>query len=234
MLLNFVLYKSITTIKSFVNRVLVDPVVGQLRTNYLHRKRKKLTNKSVSIISNDCIGGIISHDMNLGFLSPTVNLYFETDNDYLEYLSNIKYYSEQIPQPVQREGFNYPIGEIKNNNSRIIIHFLHYKSFEEASNKWIERGKRINYNNLFIIWHKGDVSGPNKDSFERFQSIQHIKILITGINFNCIDKNVFRLKLYNKNYYPGKILHYKRKHSVKKYLDDVDYVSWINKCNDSE
>lgn len=127
MLLNFVLYKSITTIKSFVNRVLVDPVVGQLRTNYLHRKRKKLTNKSVSIISNDCIGGIISHDMNLGFLSPTVNLYFETDNDYLEYLSNIKYYSEQIPQPVQREGFNYPIGEIKNNNSRIIIHFLHWR-----------------------------------------------------------------------------------------------------------
>lgn len=220
------------TIRTFVSKAFVQPFAGHFRAKYLQRKRKKLTNKTVSIISNDCVGGIIYHDMNLRFLSPTVNLFFETDNDFLEYLSDIRHYSEQVPQPVKRDGKNYPIGEIKKNNSGIIIHFLHYKSLEEAANKWIERGKRINYNNLFIIWHNGSVSGPDKESFERFQTIPQQKLLITGSNFNYNDENVVKLKLYGKNYFPGKILIRKSKYSAKRFLDEVDYVSWLNRCND--
>ena len=215
-----------------IDKLLINYTVNQLRRYYLYRKRKRLRNKSVSIIANDCVGGIISHDMNLRFLSPTVNLFFENDNDYLEYLSNIKYYSETVPLQIQRNGIKYPVGEIKSTNAKIVIHFMHYNNFEEAVEKWIERGKRINYNNLFIIWHKGCVSGPDKDSFDRFQKIQYKKVLITGTDFNCNDENVIRLKLYSKDYFPGKILNYKRKHSIRKFLDDVDYVSLLNKCQE--
>ena len=142
------------------------------------------------------------------------------------------FWSIYLTSGIIRNRFLNLLKGIKKNNSGIIIHFLHYKSLEEAANKWIERGKRINYNNLFIIWHNGSVSGPDKESFERFQTIPQQKLLITGSNFNYNDENVVKLKLYGKNYFPGKILIRKSKYSAKRFLDEVDYVSWLNRCND--
>ena len=41
----------------------------------------------------------------------------------------------------------YPIGTLDN---KIEIHFLHYKSVQEAKEKWTNRKMRINYENLLI------------------------------------------------------------------------------------
>lgn len=37
--------------------------------------RKKIKNKDYTILCNTCIGGVIYHDLNHEFLTPTINLY---------------------------------------------------------------------------------------------------------------------------------------------------------------
>ena len=56
----------------------------------LPQMRKRLKNKKISILCNNCIGGIVSLELGLRFNSPTVNLYFEND-DFFSFLktSNI-------------------------------------------------------------------------------------------------------------------------------------------------
>ena len=56
-------------------------MVENLRTAF-HKYQRIGLDPDASIISNDCLGGMISHDLGLKFMSPTINLYFETAEDY--------------------------------------------------------------------------------------------------------------------------------------------------------
>jgi len=51
----------------------------------------KLKESRVSIVSNNCWGGLIYHTLGMECLSPFKNLYLE-DADYLKLLGNLKYY----------------------------------------------------------------------------------------------------------------------------------------------
>ena len=46
-------------------------------------RREKLKNNDFTIISSECAGGVIYHDLGLRFDSPTINLWFKPD-DYLK------------------------------------------------------------------------------------------------------------------------------------------------------
>lgn len=181
--------------------------------------------KNISIISNDCVGGIVCHDLKMRFLSPTVNLYFETAKDYLEYLSDIKYYSAQKPTEIHRDGKKYPIGKITNGDKSIVLHFMHYHTFEEAVEKWKERGQRINYDKIAVIWHVPKATGPSYEDFNRFLSFNFDRaLIITGDECNMQSKLLINLSLYGKaDYYPGKILDYKGPFSAFRFLDKTHY-----------
>ena len=56
------------------------------RRIYLDKKRKKLKNKNPSVLSANCNGAMILHDLQCRFNSPTVNLYIEAA-DFLKFLS---------------------------------------------------------------------------------------------------------------------------------------------------
>ena len=58
---------------------------------YKELKRKRLKNFNPTIISSNCNGGIIYHDLGLPFNSPTINLSMDTD-DFIKLVSNLKYY----------------------------------------------------------------------------------------------------------------------------------------------
>lgn len=75
-------------------------------------KNRQLVNREVSIISNNCIAGVIYHDCGLRFLSPTVNLWFSTE-DFFTYAANILEYSPQQGAELREifeEGISYPWG----------------------------------------------------------------------------------------------------------------------------
>lgn len=113
----------------------------------LPRKRKKLKNHSFSIISSNCNGCVVCHDLGVRFNSPTVNLYM-TAEDYLKFVSNLKEYLQADLVELKQEEFQYPVGLL---NGEIKLYFQHYKTFDEAYMKWHDRCKRVNFDNIFFM-----------------------------------------------------------------------------------
>lgn len=194
---------------------------------YYERKQKKLKNRTPSIISNNCIGGVIYHDMGLKFLSPTINLWFKT-SDFLAFVKDLKYYLNCDIEETFEEGKNYPIGLLKKGDTEIRVYFMHYQSFAEAKKHWIERSKRIDYNNLYIILEHPSPLLLDSDTWKNFSELDiKNKIIITG-DTEFQDEHIVHLNIYEKGHFPGKILHSKGKFSIKRYLDDFDYISFFN------
>lgn len=129
-----------------------------IRTKLANSKRKQLTNKDFTIISNNCWAGMIYESYNLQKNTPTIGLYFFA-SDYIKFLKNLK---ENVNKKIEfispqeskwyeyikndKKIGQYPIGKIDD----IEIFFLHYKNEKEVIDKWSRRVKRINWDNLLV------------------------------------------------------------------------------------
>ena len=188
------------------------------------RLRKKLHNKDFTLISNNCNGCILLHELGLKFNSQFVNLFLSAE-DYIKYLENFDYYNSLIPV-FDNTTQNYPIGRLKD----IKINFVHYKTKEEALKKWEERKKRINKNNFFVIFtEQYGVDGCSEDLLHRFDNLPYRnKIVFTCKKYENI-KNSFFCKSYENNPLGVNMFYvFKNKFSVKRKYDIFDFVSWFN------
>ena len=124
-------------------------------------RNKKLNNRDFSIICNNCWGGAVYRRFGLPYRSPTAGLYFYADDfvklcgdlrSYMEAeLEFIPYTESKYKEELERKGQqNVPIARLKD----IEIIFLHYKTPEEAKEKWERRAARINYDNLIFKFSK--------------------------------------------------------------------------------
>lgn len=185
--------------------------------------RTRLHNYNFTIISNNCAGGIMYHDLGERFNSPTINLMFHT-YDYFTFLENLQ---EALQSDIVKSDSaeEYPVGIIKlNDGKEIKINFMHYKTFSEAKNKWKQRAERVNYDNLFIFMEGGIET--TDEMVSRFVKLPfENKILITSkdYGFECTKF----IDIYGEDYTWGKLIRYKP-NSWKRYLDNFDYVSWLN------
>ncbi len=184
----------------------------------------------VSIISSNCIGGVILHELGLRFNTPTINLWFDPAS-YLKLISNLKYYCQaDINEIPIDERHSYPRGIIEDD---IIIHFLHYDSFSSAYNKWRERCKRINYNNLVFIL-------TERDRLSLHQMIEFDQMNLNGkkLLLMCRERREIHCA-YNMSVHGGgyideqtgqmiDLCKYKGKFTGKRYIDDFDYVDFLN------
>lgn len=126
--------------------------LNNINNFYRQNKYTNIPNKDITIISNNCLGGVLYHEMGRKFLSPTINLWFE-DNDYLLFLHNLNNIKNKKLYESHSHNANYPIGYlIADNGQKIFVRFTHYDNFSCAKKKWIDRCNRINYNNLYIIF----------------------------------------------------------------------------------
>ncbi len=93
-------------------------------------QRLRLRNKDFSIICQNCIGGVIYHNLGLPFLSPTINLWME-EKDFYRFAANLKHYLSQELR------FVSGIDETPTAwCDDVLVHFNHYHSEEEAATKW--------------------------------------------------------------------------------------------------
>ena len=148
------------------------------------KKRVNLSN--ISIVSMNCIGGVLYHDAHSRFLSPTVNLYFSATG-FLRFVNNLEHYLSVTP--VIYEGDHYPIGYIDD----IEIRFMHYKSVSDAFEKWEKRKKRINIDKVFVIMV--EQNGFTDECFDSFNRIIYPKLLFSR-NKEHRGKDVVYLKEY--------------------------------------
>lgn len=44
------------------------------------RNSKKIKNKEITLISQNCLGGVIYHDFGMPLNSPTINMFIEDEN----------------------------------------------------------------------------------------------------------------------------------------------------------
>ena len=79
---------------------------------FLRKLRARNKNTTPSIICNNCIGGVIYHQLGLQFLTPTINLFIPGE----DYLNFVKHFKEYVKLPVQDASNQfdkkYPVGEI--------------------------------------------------------------------------------------------------------------------------
>lgn len=122
--------------------------LAELRMIINNKNREKLVNKDFSLIASNCNGAFILHDLGLRFNSPTVNL-FLYPVDFIKYVKKLKYYSGLKLEFIKEPNITYPVGKLDD----IKIYFMHYKSEEEAMQKWEERTKRLNYDDFdYVTW----------------------------------------------------------------------------------
>lgn len=115
-----------------------------------------------TIISNNCVGGAVMHQLGMEFKSPTVNLQILPER-FPDFCWDIEYYMNEDLVEVdtfsRRETASLkkmfggipdiPIGAVGD----VLVCFQHYETFEEAAAKWNERKAKIDYDNIGYIFH---------------------------------------------------------------------------------
>ena len=155
------------------------------REQFIAKQRKRIMNKNVSIISSNCNGAFILHDLGLPFNSPFVNLWIRPQ-DFIKLLLNLDTYMKSDIKEIFEDGICYPIGQLRDIN----LYFQHYSSFEEAKKKWIERKKRINKNNLYILFTDRD-GCSYQDLLEFDQLTYKNKVVFTNHEYHEISSSFY-------------------------------------------
>ena len=183
--------------------------------------RRRLINKNPSIIASNCNGACICHDLGIRFNSPFVDLWIKP-SDFIILLNNLKYYMNISITFVKEEGISYPVGQLGD----IRIYFQHYKTEDEARNKWEERKKRLDYDNLYIMF--SDRDGCTYEELRNFNSLPYAhKVVFTNKPYPEF-KSVFYIEGFENKPSVGILTTFKNKYGGRKYYDAFDYVSWLN------
>jgi len=176
----------------------------------------------MSVISANCVGAFILHDLNQPFNSPFVNLYLDP-SDFVRYLQNITFYQAQPLQFIQTEK-PYPVGLLGD----LKVHFMHYHSEQEAREKWEARSQRLNLDNLFIMMT--DKDGGKGAKYEDLQAFDNLpypnKVVFTHKPYPEL-KSAFYIKGFENEGEVGDLFTFSGWNG-EKYYDQFDYVSWFN------
>ena len=69
----------------------IRSAINKIQRIFINRRLKsRLQNHGMTVISANCVGAFILHDLNEPFNSPFVNLYL-SPNDFVRYLQNIEF-----------------------------------------------------------------------------------------------------------------------------------------------
>ena len=198
---------------------------GALRKLINRKNRARLINKDFSLLSSNCIGGFILHDLALKFNSPFINLWM-SPGDYIQYLENIEYYQDKTLRFINDNSRPYPVGILED----VKIYFQHYKSEEEALDKWEKRSKRINMDNLFVIMTDRD--GCTYNDLARFDSLDQYKYKVVFTNRKYPEfRSAYFIPGYENEDSVGQCWMYTSKISRKRVYDIFPYIDWFNGKN---
>lgn len=127
----------------------------------VHNREKRfknvaISNSDVTILANTCVGGQMYHDLGLQFLSPTINVLFG-NRGMIDFVKHLDEYADAdlsdtgktVPNP---GGKPFLVGLLRKDGlPDVEVIFGHYRSFEEAKEKWFERYPRINHDKIFLV-----------------------------------------------------------------------------------
>lgn len=211
---------------------MVIKIVNRIRLwvwKYEHEKlnkknRERLKVQNITIISMNCSGGILSHDLGLQFQSPTVNLYFKAE-DFIKFCENLEYYLNidtfvECTDPKIIGQRTYPIAYLDD----LTLFLVHYNTVAEAQVKWNERKKRINWDNIVLM--NTDREGMTDELKNRFEKLPYRKVMFVhepdGKHPSCF---------YIRGYEDQKCVGIITDHDTwngKRPIDQFDWVKFFN------
>lgn len=195
--------------------------LGRVSRKFWRNKyeRSKLKNKDFTIFSQNCIGGIMYHDLGQQFLSPTVNMLF-TPSDFLKFVKDPqKYLNAKLY--FETPATSHPHGILED----IKINFVHYKTNEEAFEKWEQRKQRINWDNIFVICCDENLT---YDEIKDFDNLPYKnKILFLSKNMPEIKCGIYAKCFKDKT--DARLLNFANPLGKRYYQNYINYVEWLNK-----
>lgn len=195
----------------FYNKYYLPTVINR------NKLRKRNTNKEFSLFTGNCMGGYIYHQLGLKFKSPTINLMI-LQPDFYKLVSDLEYYMS-LPLIPKESG-----GVLQASLGDLTINFTHYSSFEEASEAWYKRAKRINYEQVYII--TTDRDGITEEDIARLGNVKCKKLVVfTAKKYDY--PYCFQIKEYQDQECIGNILG-KTIFGKWKFEKYFDFVGWLN------
>mgnify|MGYP005765898419 CR=1 FL=1 len=187
---------------------------------YKYRKRKKIKGMP-TIIASNCAGTMIYYDMNLPWCSPTINLSMDM-NDFVKFVENLSWYLNQEIVPEKKSLRSYPVGKLGD----IRLEFVHYSDFNEAVEKWKIRKERIDWNHIFVIGSEKD--GCTYETLKKFEQLPYKnKVIFTKKEYPEFP-SAYYIKGFEECKELGVITFFKPQYLKRRYLDEFDYVSFLN------
>ncbi len=206
-----------------VNKELIFYVINRtFRNARMFFIRKRLQNRDITLLSNNCNGAMMLHDLGLPFNSPFVNLWL-IPSDFIKYVSNIDYYKKLDLKFTKSHKYSYPVGKLGD----LTIYFQHYHSESEAKEKWMKRTSRMKKDNLFLLMtERGTCTYQDLLDFDRLP-FQH-KIVLTHKHYPEI-KSSYYIKGFEKEDELGILSDYVKNQLLgKRYYDQFDFINWFN------
>ena len=192
---------------------------GIFRPRKLNKMRKQLKNKEFSIISANCCGAILTHDLGEQFRSPTVNLWFEAE-DFLRFCEDLSSYLKSDPIYLfDKDG--YPVVGLRD----IKIYAMHYKNFEDFEQAWKRRAQRVNFDNLFIMMTDRD--GFDESLLKRLAVLPYHKVVFSSKKYEQYPFVCYVKKL-RKDKQVGDMFKYCDIFGNRYYEKSFDCISWLN------
>ena len=191
-------------------------------------KNKKLKSKDITIISNNCFGGIFYRDNALEYRTPTCGLFFMAE-EYIKFIYNLDHYlsiDEIIEIKCEDSKYKDYLSEIQYNGiigkiEDLEIMFLHYDNIEEAREKWNRRKKRINKEKMIFKFNDQNLcTHAHLQKFNEFDAKN--KICFTAQKYDDIDS--IQLEQYKNNEF---VIKDANERDYKKYFDIYKYINNI-------
>ncbi len=208
-----------------INRKLYRKLSRVTEKIFAKSRYMSLNNTDFSIICNNCWAGYVYRRFSLPYLTPTVGCYiFATD--FCKLCENLRFYMEQPLNFISYNDSKYKDVLIERKHTEVPIAklgdveivFLHYKTEEEAREKWTRRVARINYDNLIFKFSKMNQCG--EEELKRFDSLEaDKKICFVTSERNDIKSAVFFKSCKNQNDITDDTSEYQRYISIKKLIN---------------
>lgn len=204
-------------------RALVSDKLGRVSRKAWRNQREKarLKNSDFTIFAQNCIGSVMYHDLGLQFDSPTINLLLPP-KDFVRFMKEIHYYLEQ-PITFQKTDKSSPVGDLDG----LTVHFIHYKTEQEALSSWKKRIERIHWDKVFVICCD---EGLTYDDMADFDHLPYQnKILFMHKADPSIKCGIYTKDFQDKT--DARLLEFCNLFGKRYYQRYVDYVKWLNEGN---
>ncbi|MGN0550972.1 MAG: DUF1919 domain-containing protein [Acutalibacteraceae bacterium] len=136
----------------------------------IKKNRKNLKNKDLTIITSNCIGGLIYNSLGLRFNSPTINTSISS-KAFVKFILDIDNYLNLDLTFIDTDK-NFPVGMLGD----IKINFVHYKTEKECAEKWETRKKRMDFSNAYYFLNDRD--GINEDDLKKLDDCGKKNIVV--------------------------------------------------------